>query len=1053
MSQLNVLIASAGSGKTHRITFEFIKSILPDPNNAGRILAITFTNKAAGEMKSRIIEELSLLANQTGQSKMEPDLKKDLNLTTEDIKSKAKTALSHILHHYSELSVSTIDAFIQRIIRTFSRDLGLASDYEVLVDNSEMTEYIIDNIIDQVNVQKELTAVFKQVIERNIDDDKLSLSFKENLRGIVNNLGKESSDNFIQEALSYNTPEMIGFLKKAYVQVSAQRKKINEGLALFDKICSDQNLTVEDFVSHSRVSIWGEMVKIKSDPQKYSAAKSVDKLLGEKGILINENEALESEIKDLYLSLKSAVEKFGRMQVLIQDFPFVAIIAEILRIREDFKTSEGILPVSDFYTLIASVLAKEPVPFIFLRAGNRYKTIMIDEFQDTSLMQWINLTSLIHNSLASGNRNWLVGDPKQSIYRWRNGEMEIMLSLPRIYSGGRQFEILDDAAPLFDSAFNPDRLPTNYRSDKNIVDFNNGFFAFLQKSIIGNHLETSENKNLITPTEKEEYLKVYADVKQDPHKKDGGYIEIRFNEEYNTELLHAQIEKLIRRKLEQGFKLNDIAILCRNNKHGVAISNFLLNLPDPIQVISEETLQFQSSYYCRLAMNILRVLSSEKDKLAHSEFRSLMLQFPDDNLQTIYQKHYKTNTSAPDFIYAQWPGLKPGKSTWYSPSELLTLIIHNLELSGKGEHYLIFLREKVLEQERKSGSDFESMYTWWQEKGRTMSVVTPAGSNAVNIMSLHKSKGLQFPVVIMPDFNFNDFKSIHWNLHWFRPGDELDIPFTAVKYAANTPVDAIKQLHEKELLKTLIDSINLIYVGCTRAENELFVLSDIKEKEKLSEKPKPGAMLYHFLENNTDENHLQIEFNDADGVYKYGSEKIIAKSEDKDCAFELKDFHAAHPHAYKEESDDYDSELLRESALEGRIWHEILSKFESAENAEKLIQQYVLNGQISHQAKNESIEFLKKIAGRHADLFPSDAVFLSERDLTDEKGFIHRPDRILKQGESYTVIDFKTGTPKESHKKQIAEYRDILISMGLNVSRTCLLYLRPGEGESEVVDI
>ncbi|MBN2729954.1 MAG: UvrD-helicase domain-containing protein [Bacteroidales bacterium] len=1060
MSELNVINASAGSGKTHRITFEFIKSILPDPNNAGRILAITFTNKAAGEMKERIVEELSKLSSSPGESKMEGDLKNDLNIKNEELQTRAQAALKFILHHYSDLSVSTIDSFIQRIIRTFSRDLGLASDYEVLIDDSEMSEYIIDSIIDKVNVDKEMTEVFKQVIERNLENDNLSLNFKDSLNAIVKNLGKESADDFIKEVTQHNTSTLIGFMKKAYAEVSAQRKNITKELGLFDEICKKNNLTDESFNKHyTKLNI--EVDKIRSQPEKYELKSRTETLINEKGILVEQNETIETELRDLFLSLCSDCNKLAQMQVLVQDFPYVAIIAEILRIREDFKSSEGILPVSDFYTLIANVLANEPVPFIFLRAGNRYKSIMIDEFQDTSLMQWINLTSLIHNSLSSGNRNWLVGDPKQSIYRWRNGEMEIMLSLPKIYNGGRKFEVLEDAAPIFDSSFKAGSLDTNYRSDKNIVDFNNSFFNFIHSDIISKQVETSFQNKLISSEEKDEYLKIYKEVAQNPHKKDGGYIEISFNEEKdpNSHILHDKIEKLIQNKLEQGFKLNDIAILCRKKKSGVAISNYLLNLHTPIQVISEETLQFQSSYYCRLAMNILRVLSCEEDKLAQAEFNTLMLQIPEQNSRELFQKYHseqKTLLSPKEYIFSQWPDMKPKKGSYYSPAELLMLIIHSMNLSEEGKHYLIFLREKVLEQERKTGSDFEAMYQWWMETGRNLSVVTPAGSNAVHIMTLHKAKGLQFPIVILPDFNFDDAKKLHSNLHWFKPENNSNIPFTAIHYSSNSPVEEIRILHQREMMKTLIDSINLVYVGCTRAENELFVFSDIdkKSKEKIGEKVLPGVMLYHYLENNSKSDKANFKFNEVKAAYSFG-ESVFKKESDseKNQGFTLRHFHATHPHAYREESADFDSEILRESAKEGRIWHEILSKIEKTEEAKKLIQQYVLNGQVPFSKQAESIIFLEELVDKHPDIFPKNARLLNERDITDEKGFIHRPDRIIKQGESYTVIDFKTGTPKESHKKQVAEYRDILKSMGLNVKRTCLLYLRPGEGESEVVDI
>jgi ATP-dependent exoDNAse (exonuclease V) beta subunit len=349
------------------------------------------------------------------------------------------------------------------------------------------------------------------------------------------------------------------------------------------------------------------------------------------------------------------------------------------------------------------------------------------------------------------------------------------------------------------------------------------------------------------------------------------------------------------------------------------------------------------------------------------------------------------------------------------------------------------------------------MYQWWMETGRNLSVVTPAGSNAVHIMTLHKAKGLQFPIVILPDFNFDDFKKLHSNLHWFKPENNSNIPFTAIHYSSNSPVEEIRILHQREMMKTLIDSINLVYVGCTRAENELFVFSDIdkKSKEKIGEKVLPGVMLYHYLENNSKSDKANFEFDEVRASYSFG-ESVFKKesNSEKKQGFALRHFHATHPHAYREESVDFDSELLRESAHEGRIWHEVLSKYERKEQATQLVQQYVLNGQIPHSLQNKSAEFLKKLIEKHPDVFPQNARLLNECDLSDSEGHIHRPDRIIVTDKNeYIVVDFKTGHPKESHKKQVAEYRDILKSMNLNVSRTCLLYLRPETGESEVVDI
>ena len=1081
MSSFTLLNASAGSGKTQRITLEMLRLILPNPTEASRILSITFTNKAAGEMKDRLISSLSEIAREPENSRMLPALQKAFpQKTTAELSQMADRALKYVLHHYSDIAISTIDSFMQRIIRTFARELELPANYEVTVGDDELNELIISNIIDNANLDDNITRVLKEIIRMQMDDDNSPLRLADELLPLVHHLTQEASVRTVDSALEAGSGKMM----KAFDTLLSKNKniasQIRKNLEEINSIISKENLGEEDFVKKGNsATIYAYIKALNISFNAKVLSNTMIKILDSGQFLVNPKPETESRIRELLLEILELIPayKYGRM--MAKRFPVVALLSEIWRFREEYKSEKNVLPVSDFNRIIREVLSKEPVPFIYLRAGSRYKTIMIDEFQDTSLMQWLNLLPLIHESLARGNTSWVVGDPKQSIYRWRNGKVEIMLGLPEIFEGS---EDTMEAAGIIRSAFQKEDMEFNFRSDINIVDFNSKFYDYIKTRFIRS-LSDEEVSDPIK-NKLDIYAGVYDQIEQKPNAETAGFVECRI---YSGKLKDKKnqwledIVQVIRNCVDLKYNLSDIAILSRQNNIGVAISSYLMSLEKPIPVISRETLQFRTSPHCLLAMCMYRLIHCPTDDLNATETWLLLQQYANINFADdteinnfLIQKKGVRGVMLLNYLTQKFEPLDPESLVFLPPVDQIDIIIHSLDISNAGGFFLLFLREAIMKQQDKNGYNADLLWQWWLEKGQTTSVIVPDAGDAVNIMTIHSSKGLQFPIVIIPYFNIDETKNIKRNLFW-HPVDEekWGIPYSVVNYTKDPPGDDLREQYQLERTKSVMDTINLMYVGTTRAVEKLFMFSfltpekPVKESSK-SKKKEPEAPAETPLQ--TDSAKALRDFIRSGNIsfseeshehytsWTFGEFPGKRKPKNKNHnRFDVTTFRI-NPNkpldSLRKSRTGFDSAELRESAMKGKIIHELLSRISEENDILPVIDSYTSNGWIENDLREKYIQLIQSIVGKFPFAFPGRKYVMSEREIADKDGMVWRPDRMTCDSQNkWKVIDFKTGREKKEHREQVQHYSTLLTDAGMMVESSYIIYIDTENFEAKAVEV
>jgi len=1077
MTSFTLIMASAGSGKTHRITLEFLKMILPNPTEAGRILSITFTNKAAGEMKERVISSLAELSHNPGTSKMLDSLLKAFpGATSEDIQQQANRALVYVLHHYSDIAISTIDSFMQRIIRTFSRELQLPAHYEVTVGDEELNEMIITSVIDKANLDEGVTKVLKDIIRLQMDDENAPLNLTGNLAPLVSHLTAEASMQIVDHALQSGTQKMIDSFQLLQKKNKDTATQIRSRLEEFFLLLQQHAIQPDDFRKKGNSkNLYECMLLLRQSLDAKTPSDTMLTLLHNGEILSVSQPGIESQLQKIIIEVLDLVTDYRYGKLMTKRFPVVALLSEIWSLREAYKTENNIVPVSDFNRIIREVLSKEPVPFIYMRAGSRYKTIMIDEFQDTSLMQWLNLLPLIHESLSRGHSSWVVGDPKQSIYRWRNGKVEIMLSLPELFEAN---EDNADAQTLIENYFHKEPITFNFRSGKNIVLFNSELYKDVRNRFNQALQPAEQGDDPLQNTAL--YTKVYEEIEQQPAKKTGGYVECRF---YNSPLKDirskwlSDIVQLIEELKASGYRYSDIAIIDRSNRIGVEVSTYLMGQEKPIPVISRETLQFNASGHCRLAMSVFRLLHFPADDLNAAEAFMLMQQYTDIDLGAspelqnfAREKNNKRGNILRNLLVEYAPALDPATLMFLAPVDQLDIIIHSLNIAASGGFFLLFLREQLLMAQDKTGFNHDALWQWWSEKGYKTSVVVPDSGDAVNVLTVHKSKGLQFPVVIMPLFDINEGSKLHKTMHWHNVDEEkFGIPYTIINYKAEMPTTSLQTDYQVEKSKSLMDTINLMYVGTTRAEERLYTIS-FKKKEKAESKSKKPSkkeadnkfegnstfLLHEFIKKNTI--GFIEEENEFFTAYCLGdkSEKPINKEESLE-KWTLDTFFINPDKpldSLRKNAGAFDSSELRDSAREGRIVHELLSKINAGEDVEPVVDLYTSNGWIDHEKRDSLIQFFNQLIQQHPYIFPGKNSVMNEREISNAEGHIYRPDRMTCDDQNnWRIIDFKTGNEKEAHKKQVMQYADLLSEAGMNVQSSHILYIDTEKYQAYTVNL
>lgn len=1056
VNNFKIFSASAGSGKTHRLTLEYILLIMDNPAAVRNILAITFTNKAAAEMKSRIMRELALMAFEPSQSKMMKQLVAQTKKSEVWISESAEKSLRYLLHNYSFISVMTIDSFMQRIIRSFARDLGLPMNFEVLIEENEIRDAVMNNLIARINRDSQITNVFIDIITDLLEDDKRALDFRNAVLPMLLQLSKEQSLNFIEIIQQI---DLDGFniiradCKKRINSLINNNKQIYTDIV---NIINSFGLTPSDFAVYNRVSFQKILAKMADNNADFTTKTENKLLAAESPLLKSPDPHIESQILSKCSVYIDNYLRITEYKAFASKLSSMALVGEMSRLREQYKVEHLSIPVSSFNELIAKVVLNEPVPYIYLRAGERFKYIMIDEFQDTSKMQWHNIVPLLSNALSANNMCLVVGDPKQSIYRFRGGEKEIMLNLPMIFAKPDENPSFDEAEAQFQRNERIN-LNQNYRSGKAIVELNNQFFRNVSQRL-QTKLELFYNKGTISQSEYLIYDGLYKDAQQEPKSSNDAFWSVRlasFKKEnqtaYKQQSLDA-IAKIIQDWVQRGGALSDIAILTRSRSRGNEISSFLMQLEEPIRVVSDESLMLAFNPICRLLASLIRLFMRPDDDLNSLEAISLIQEVIPEFFESEFKLQlYVSGSSAKigkgliEQLLSHFPKLKEIELDRITISRRIDCLLYNLNLASEADHYPIFMRELIVKWQSKEGSNPEGFWDWWNEEGKQSSVVIPNGENAVRVLTMHKSKGLQFPVVILPFFDFDDISKIWRNPVWVHLPESFPASvglISPVKSLENTSLEGV---YHREYLSVLFDIVNMMYVAMTRPEKALFIIAKTSSSENAEVMGSPGLMLNDFLHdtfgNGTSSIESMVEWTEYMGG-DIESIQINVPSSEISKSFTISEHFVNDSMRKPAFTGRNQTSMGLDNRLRGLIIHEGLSHIIHANDVENALCKLISKGSIL-KADTEfwRNEFSRLVDG-YPQIFSTELKVLPEQEILIPQIGIKRPDRILiDSNNNVVIIDYKTGAEKEDHKQQLIEYAYLIEKIGYKILELWILYI------------
>ena len=894
-ANFKVFQASAGAGKTFTLIKEYLKLCLADKravNNFRTILAITFTNAAANDMKAKIVKTLQEIidSKEVDSKSMEAILMEELGISDAELKSNAQSLMTCIMHDYSSFCVSTIDAFVQKLSRSFAHDLGLPSQYSVSIDTDEVAETITERLGLRISNQDNFLTHLLVDFSNNQFDSQRSTAIESQLSDFIAKLMTEKAyqkdgHNNIKNYSQYK--QTLDFLNgKTQAFEHAIRKYLDD----FGRLERQFNLT-DDLYAYGKNGFISYVRKLSAKTYEQPSARfngvlekgSCFSKEGEKQLGKTQIETINAALLPVLQAIKDEIKKgLGAFLFYKTQRDLLYLYALRAQIRMEFDAlanEEEIVHISEFNKLLNAVMGDFSVPFVYERIGEHFRHVFVDEFQDTSVLQWQNLLPLIDNGLSSGNMSMVVGDGKQSIYRFRNGEVEQIVRLPEIYAlpqdereaAFRQFE------KNLKENFAFKNLDTNYRSFSNVVDFNNAFFEEvyhqlspdLQKVYVADKPGTNEGVNIYQKKAKTEEGLVQVEL---------------YDAENQPDYCFERVEAIICDLNEtKGYQYSDIALLTRKSDYGSEMANHLNDKGIP--VISQDSILLKSSDKVQLMVNTLRYLlyGDNETNVANVLFYWKLTQDPDfdGNISQVFGdvKAIAKGEKAiePMMGLGEAGLLQSALSKATCLYDLCANLLRVFQFDTIHDAFLNYFMEEMFKFQsgiKESVADFLSYWDKKQDKLAVMSV----GGNAVKIMTIHKSKGLEFPVVIYPeaiidlDEKLNSSKAAE---EWLRPED-LDIEaipnldkvlFRLDKNAANMGEKAFEKV-EKEKESNRLDNLNLLYVAFTRAVQRLYVIA----KQGKADKPN---VLRDFLEDKSD---YQVSGNEA-LVYRFGSPDFMKPKE------------------------------------------------------------------------------------------------------------------------------------------------------------------------------
>jgi ATP-dependent exoDNAse (exonuclease V) beta subunit len=1032
-TSISIYNASAGSGKTFTLVKEYLKTILQSSNDGyyRHLLAITFTNKAVAEMKERLVQTLKKFSEE--ESISEPPIimlkiSEESGLSIEEIHFRSKNILQHLLHNYAAFSVETIDKFNHRLIRTFARDLKLVQNFEVSLEADLLLEEAVDSLLSKTGQNKRVTDIILDFALQKTDDDKSW--------DVSRDIARASKLLFLE-----NEADHVSLLKeKSLEDFSEFKKQLLHKKRIFETSLKAEAQTCirtlqENGVERTDISggyLWDYFEKLSESRRNVAYGSAWQNTLGEKPLypkrVSSHTAAIIDELTPSLINhfkeTKNLFFKLSVIENILKNITPLSVINLVNQELDVIKTDRNLLPISEFNSLINQEIKNQPAPFIYERLGEKYRHFFIDEFQDTSKLQWENLIPLIDNALAQDNNDirgslLLVGDAKQSIYRWRGG-------LPEQFMG-----LYHKENPFPASTKQVLSLGTNFRSCEEVIDFNNQFFTFLSSYFATTaHQELYKNDNNQCFNNKKE-----------------GYVKLEFIEKDNktisTETYSEKVFQSIEEVLALNYSPKDICILTRKKSQGVAIGSYLMERG--IHVISSETLLVQSSPIVQLLMLAYKLSLFPENE----EAKIFMLDGLHDHLQIDEEKHTFFSkflgTSELKFsrtLREYGVDFRLDKIRSLSVYESFEYIIDHFNLSPVADAYLFGFMDLAFEFGLKPMADKMAFLEYWDIKKDKASIPASEGTDAVQLMTIHKSKGLEFPVVIFPFADIKLYESRYDTL-WY-PLEEGEFNFNKALINFKSEVENYSAIGEQMYLQHRsqmeLDNINLLYVTLTRAVDKLYIFSEQPTDSKKEAPQSYNQLFMEFLKMKEIWNSEQVVYEFGTNTEKRIEPKVkIDQIEPKFFSSSPED-HSLHLVA----ADSYLIESgLEEAIFSGNILHDTMAKINTAKDAENvlnLLEERSIIPKEDFQVLKFNVEKLLSHTELKAFYDGEDKVYV-ERDIITASGRIIRPDRInIHKNGTATILDYKTGNPQASHQEQLSVYENAVLEMGYQVAQTILIY-------------
>ena len=1061
---LTIYKASAGSGKTFTLSVEYIKLLIKDPQSYRSTLAVTFTNKATEEMKLRILSQLYGIWKLLPDSKSYIDkIKEDLDVTEEYMSERAGIALHNIVHNYSYFRIETIDSFFQSVLRNLARELDLTANLRIELNDYQIERNAVDELINSLDENSELLTWIMEYIRENMDDDK-----DWNVIGNIKRFG----ENIFREYYKTNSKKLNerlleeGFFKQYTTKLRQMRNEAevemqNEAAQFFDAL-NHNGIEIDD-LNNGKNGPAGYFIKIKKGIYNNTiVTKRLQKVLDEGSESSWVKQKSSKETQDIVRELANSTltplvhhaedvrQKnwyiYGSAVLTLRHLNQLRLLNSIENKVRMMNVEQNRFLLSDTHTLLHSLIRDTDSPFIFEKIGNYLENIMIDEFQDTSTVQWQNFKVLLEECMSHGEQqgNLIVGDVKQSIYRWRSGDWRMLNNIEREF-------------PYLNSMLNVCSLDTNYRSSRRVITFNNAFFKRASE------LEYADQKSSTPDTSSPEQLKkAYSDVAQKvPSFRDNhGYVSINLlpNEDYRQQALQKTAEA-VSLLLDSGANYSDIAILVRSNDIIQLIAEFFANeLPD-VKIVSDEAFRLDSSVSVNIIVNAMLWLTHPDNILAKAyiakAYQTYVLEKSEQETNKLLATAEGIDSALPCALIDKRDDLLT-MPIFELAEQIYTLFnIGNI----KGEDaYLYAFYDALTDFIANNTADIDSFVEEWNDSIAEKTIQASA-IDGIRIITIHQSKGLEFEHVVIP---FCDWTLEKGNTIWCTPQVEPynELPLIPVDFSASQMKGTIYEFdYNEEHLQNCVDNLNLLYVAFTRAASSLFVIA---------QRGTPSSRSYIVEQAITD---IKLEGSSLDGdpsdkkaelLFSYGELEIVETKAKKksDNIFtpevenmnvdmatfsnkvEFKQSNKSRDFVADDDENTDDDDRKQLSYIKtGKILHYLFSTINTTDDIDTSLAQLEMDGLIEESGTN--IKRLrdmlhKRFSNRQvADWFSSRWTIFNECTILDYDAATdtvreHRPDRVMKDEKTgeVVIVDFKFGSPRPEYVEQVNRYKALTQNMG-----------------------